>query len=95
MDKLIECRQKIDEIDTEIIELFEKRMKVVEEVINYKIENNYPILDSNRELVMLKINLSKIKNENFKKYYQFVLKGFLEASKLMQKDILDKKYNHK
>ncbi len=95
MDKLIECRQKIDEIDTEIIELFEKRMKVVEEVINYKMENNYPILDSNRELVMLKINLSKIKNENFKKYYQFVLKGFLEASKLMQKDILDKKYNHK
>ena len=95
MDKLIECRQKIDEIDTEIIELFEKRMKVVEDVINYKIENNYPILDSNRELVMLKINLSKIKNENFKKYYQFVLKGFLEASKLMQKDILDKKYNHK
>ena len=37
MTDLQECRQKIDEIDSQIVELFEKRMKVCEEVADYKI----------------------------------------------------------
>ena len=90
MNKLEECRNKIDEIDTQIIDLYEKRMKIVEDVIRYKIENNIPILDSSRESKMLDKNLKKIKNENLKKYYSDVLEGFLKSSKNMQKDILDK-----
>lgn len=89
MNKLEESRIKIDEIDTKIIELFEERMKTVIDVINYKIENNIPVLDSNRESIMLEKNLKKIKNDEYKKYYHDVLAGFLKASKDMQKDILD------
>ena len=63
MNKLEESRIKIDEIDTKIIELFEERMTTVLEVIKYKIENNIPVLDSNREAAMLNKNLDKIKNE--------------------------------
>ena len=55
-------RDKIDEIDTKIIELYEARMEVVKNVIDYKIKNNIPILDSSRESKMLDKNLSKIKN---------------------------------
>ena len=91
MNKLEECRNKIDEIDTEIIKLYEARMAIVKEVIEYKIENNIPVLDSNRESSMLDKNLNKIKNEDFKSYYEYVLKGFLTSSKEMQKDILNKK----
>ena len=89
MSKLDEARNKIDEIDSKIIELFEKRMTVVKDVINYKIENNIPVLDSNREAVMLEKNLNKIQNNEYKKYYSSVLQGCLKASKDMQKDILD------
>ena len=89
MSKLDEARVKIDEIDSKIIELFEERMNTVIDVINYKIENNIPVLDSNREAAMLEKNLNKITNEEFKKYYKTVLEGFLKASKDMQKDILD------
>ena len=90
MNKLEECRLRIDSIDTKIIELFEERMAVVKGVIEYKIENNMQVLDSNREATMLEKNLSKIQNEEFKKYYTDVLKGFLKASKDMQNDILKK-----
>ena len=89
MSKLDEARNKIDEIDSKIIELFEERMTVVKDVINYKIENNIPVLDSNREAVMLEKNLNKIQNNEYKKYYSSVLQGYLKASKDMQKDILD------
>lgn len=87
MTELEKCRQIIDEIDTKIIELYEKRMEVVENVIKYKLENNIPVLDSNREDLMLKNNLEKIKNKRFKNYYKSVLSGFLEASKSLQDDI--------
>jgi monofunctional chorismate mutase len=89
MDKLIELRNKIDELDTKIISLYEERMKVVIEVIQYKIENNIPILDNSREAIMLEKNLNKIKDPKFKKYYKDVLDGYLKASKEMQKDILE------
>ena len=60
MKKLENCRVLIDNIDNLIIELYEKRMDVVKEVIKYKIENNIPITDSNRELSMLENNLKEI-----------------------------------
>jgi monofunctional chorismate mutase len=91
MDKLLNSRNKIDEIDTQIIELFEKRMGIVKDVIDYKIKNNIPILDNSREVLMLEENLNKIQNPEYKKYYKDVLAGFLKASKDMQQDILNKK----
>lgn len=91
MKKLENCRVLIDNIDNLIIELYEKRMDVVKEVIKYKIENNIPITDFNRELSMLENNLKKIKNEDYKKYYKDVLEGYLKASKKMQEDIQNNK----
>ena len=49
MTDLQECRQRIDEIDTQIVELFEKRMKVCEEVARYKIHTGKKVLDPERE----------------------------------------------
>ena len=86
MKDLIKAREEIDLIDTEIIRLFEKRMDIVKDVAIYKIANKLPVLDSSRENAMLEKNI--IKNEEYKKYYEKVLKGFLEASKDMQKELL-------
>lgn len=87
MNNLEDSRKLIDEIDTKIISLYEERMRIVEEVIKYKLKNNIAILDSNRESKMLENNLKKIKNEKYKKYYSDVLSGYLKASKAMQEDI--------
>ena len=42
-------RQQIDEIDSQIVELFEKRMKVANDVANYKIETGKAVFDKERE----------------------------------------------
>ena len=49
MTDLQECRKQIDRLDKEILELFEKRMKVCEDVTQYKIETGKQVLDSERE----------------------------------------------
>ena len=46
---LNELRDKIDKIDEELIKLFQQRMEVVEQVSDYKKENNLPTLDRPRE----------------------------------------------
>ena len=93
MEKLEICRDLIDSIDEKIIELYEQRMDVVKEVIEYKLENNISISDSSRENKMLENNLKNIKNEEYKKYYKDILDGYLKASKRMQEDIKEKKLN--
>ncbi|MBO5486638.1 MAG: prephenate dehydratase [Eubacterium sp.] len=42
-------RQQIDEIDSQIVELFEKRMEVANEVAKYKMETGKPVFDKERE----------------------------------------------
>ena len=45
MTDLLECRKEIDVIDKEILRLFEKRMKVCEDVAEYKIHTGKKVLD--------------------------------------------------
>ncbi len=49
MNPLREMRDKIDEIDQEIVRLFEARMLVSEDVAKYKLSIGKPVLDKERE----------------------------------------------
>ena len=49
MSDLTELRKRIDEVDGEIVSLFEKRMELAEEVASYKISEGKPVLDRGRE----------------------------------------------
>lgn len=51
---LAECRQEIDKIDDQILHLFEERMKVCEDVAQYKIHTGKKVLDPERERAKLK-----------------------------------------
>lgn len=46
-------RQQIDTIDREIVRLFEKRTRTVEQVARVKLENHLPVLDASREQVVI------------------------------------------
>ena len=59
MTDLQECRRKIDEIDNQMVELFEKRMKVCEEVAEYKIHTGKKVLDPEREHAKVRRNSEK------------------------------------
>ena len=90
MRTLEECRRELDIIDKQVIELFEKRMNVIKDVALYKKENSLPILDEQREKIMLETNVNKFKNIELQKYYKTVLQAFLAVSKDYQKEIINK-----
>ncbi len=50
---LNECRQEIDKINDEILQLFLRRMDISSKVADYKRENNLPILQPEREAEIL------------------------------------------
>ena len=49
MEDLRSYRAKIDEIDRQLVSLFEERMEIVLKIADYKKKNNIPILDEGRE----------------------------------------------
>lgn len=90
MNKLEQARKEINNVDKQIVKLFEKRMMAVEKIAKYKIANNLPILDSSREKQLLKKNLSLFSKKKYAKYYKDVFTGFLKASKSMQRKLIKK-----
>ncbi|MDO5521761.1 MAG: prephenate dehydratase [bacterium] len=62
MIDLIESRDKIDEIDRKILELFEQRMKITQDVAEYKINTGKKVLDKEREQQKLEVLSSLASN---------------------------------
>ena len=89
MSRLDEDRKKIDVIDRQIAELFEKRFEVVRDVIEYKIENRLPILNSGREAEITKKTTALIKVEDIREYFKVWYEELLLLSKEYQKQIQD------
>ena len=91
MNRLEQARQTINLCDKNIAELFEQRMHAVEDVIAYKMENNLPIFDADREKEVIRRNLDNIKDEQLKTYYEDFLVQMMRISKEYQQQILDSK----
>ena len=83
-DDLIKCRHRIDEIDGELMKLFEERMKVVLDVAQYKKENNMPIFHKERENQVIEKNLNRIKNKELLPYAEEMLYSLMDISKKYQ-----------
>ena len=84
MTNLKEIRDKINDLDKEMLDLFTKRMKLSKEVIEYKIKNNLPILDQEREKEVINKNLNNLKNKELEKYYLEFITNLMNNSKEYQ-----------
>lgn len=87
----METGKKIDTIDKQIAELFEERFNVVKDVIDYKIENRLPILNSGREKEITEKNTNRIQDEDIREYFKVWYEELLLLSKEYQKQIQDEK----
>ncbi|MCQ2968839.1 MAG: chorismate mutase [Clostridium sp.] len=85
IDKL---RDEIDDIDKQIIELFEKRMDVVLNVAKYKMERNLPIFNATRENSVIEKNLNRLKNKEYSDYAKDFLNNMMTTSRELQKSIM-------
>lgn len=91
MENINEIRKKINNIDKDMAILFQKRMELVNLVIEHKRNNNLHIYDPKREEELIDINLKYINDENIKQYYLDFIKEIINISKKYQEDILNKK----
>ncbi|WP_133016590.1 prephenate dehydratase [Clostridium cuniculi] len=87
---LSECRNEIDKIDKELVELFEKRMNVAINVAEYKIENNIPIFNGVREAEVIEKNINRLNNKEYSKLTEKFFTHLMELSRSLQADIIDK-----
>jgi len=63
MKDLAEIREEIDDIDSQIIRLYEKRMRLTTEVAEYKISTGKQVLDKTRELEKLNRAEEQVEDE--------------------------------
>lgn len=82
---LIEQRKKIDVIDKQLVELFEERMRIVEEVKQIKMKNNIPILDSSREDIVYEKACSYLKDKTLEEDLKVLYSTIMNISKNRQK----------
>ena len=74
MADLLELRGQLDEIDEEIVALYEKRMNVCKEVAAYKIETGKKVFDRQRE----KEKLAKVKSLTHDEFYSHGVEELFE-----------------
>ena len=88
MNKLQKARKEINKIDEEMIELFKKRMEVLDDVVDYKVANNMKVLDSLREKEIIDRNIAILDDKSLEEYYRIVFNSILTASKLYQEALM-------
>ena len=83
--ELKDLRNKIDQIDQELVTLIEQRLEVVKQIGSYKKKHNLPILDQNREQEVLDKNSKYLSNESNKEAYLEIMKNIMDVSKKIEK----------
>lgn len=84
---LDQLRVEIDEIDTQITDLFKKRMETALEVAKYKQENGIPVLNDRREKEVLH-KVSEQIGEPFDGYARLLFNTIFDASRSCQNNYL-------
>ncbi len=90
MISLDDSRKKIDEIDNQLMKLFEERMETVADVAEYKKANGLEIFQADREKQVIEKNVNKINNKNLEKYAEEFLNDLMEVSRKYQAEKIGK-----
>lgn len=81
---LEESRQTINELDKQLMALFEQRMAHVKDVVDYKVQHHLPIFHPQREQEVIQKNISSLKDENLRPYAQQFIQALMTISKAYQ-----------
>ena len=84
--ELQELRMKIDEIDSELVKLFQQRMDVAADVAVYKRQNHLPVLDMAREREKLAA-LAEMARPDMQTYVQMLYSMIFELSRSYQSEL--------
>ena len=87
---LEQLRSRIDEIDSQMVELFKDRMEIATDIARYKKENKLPVLDKTRERALLN-KIAEMSGEEFENYSLRLYSQILELSRTYQHKCLGNK----
>lgn len=85
-ENLEKVRIAIDEVDQKMAELFASRLDLVSKVHEIKKNENLPILDTNREQMVININLAYIHNPEYIELYKEFINKVMELSRTLQEE---------
>lgn len=88
MRDLLQSRNEIDEIDNEIIHLFERRMEICRDVAEYKLNTGKPVLDRQRELDKLAVLKAKASDTFYAHGVEELFEQIMSMSRKMQYKLL-------
>ncbi|WP_131005547.1 chorismate mutase, partial [Clostridioides difficile] len=89
MEDLTRYRNEIDNIDKELIQLFEKRMNTVLEIARHKMKNNTTILQKDREEKVLSRAVDNLDNKAYSQETVQFFNSIMEISRGLQKRFID------
>ena len=85
MGALDDYRKEIDDIDRELIGLFEKRMNVVLNVAKYKKDNKLEVLQKGRETEVIKKAIDALNDKDYSDEAVRFMNATMEISRGLQK----------
>ena len=88
--ELKDYREQVDQVDNELVRLFQKRMDLAEKIGAYKRENGLPVLQSAREREKLTA-LSAQTQPELQAYVRVLYSLLFELSRSRQNRLLHKK----
>ena len=87
---LADHRRGIDAIDRELLELFQRRLRIAGDIASYKHEHELPVLDSSREEQKLRA-VRESAEEELAEYCEELFRQMMAVSRAYQEDLLGQK----
>ena len=84
-------RDQLDDIDGQIVHLYEKRMDICREVVEYKIENGKQVLDKEREKSKLQTLKAMASNDFYRHGVEELFEQIMSMSRKLQYQLLSKR----
>lgn len=91
MESLQELREQLDEIDAQIVDLYQKRMDVCSKVGEYKVAAGRKVFDKQREIEKLAAVTANVENEFYKKGLRELYEQLMSMSRKLQYQLLTKR----
>lgn len=94
MKELQELRQELDQLDREIVALFEKRMAIARQVAQYKLAHGLPVLDQSREAQVIASREAMLSDASLAPSVRALFEAIMALSRQEQEALIREVRNH-
>ena len=88
MDRIELLREQIDQVDHQIVALFEQRMELTDQIALVKLSQGLPVLDQGREAKVYDSRVAMLENERRAEAVIALYQRILEISRKNQEQII-------